>query len=55
MKGWIIEECVYADRRSLHPISASHRHHTHITDIAENAINAVIITVESLGDESLTS
>ena len=54
MKGWIIDERIYADRRSLHPISASHRHHTHITDIAANAINVIIIMVESLSDESLT-
>jgi hypothetical protein len=33
----------------------SHRHHTHITDIAENAINVIMILVEGLGGDSVTS
>ena len=32
----------------------SQRHHTHVTDIAENAINVIIMMVESLSDEHLT-
>ena len=31
----------------------SRRHHTHITDIAENAINVIMIVVESRSDEHL--
>ncbi len=31
----------------------SHRHHNHITDIAENAINVIMIVVESLSGECL--
>jgi hypothetical protein len=34
--------------------AASHRHHIHITHIAENAINVLITVVENLSDESLT-
>ena len=33
----------------------SQRHHTHITDIAENEVNVIMMMVESLSDESLTS
>ena len=32
----------------------SHKHHAHITHIAENAASVIIIKVESLSDEYLT-
>jgi len=33
---------------------ASHLHHTHITEIAEEALFVIMPLVEGLGDESLT-